>query len=408
MQEKEETKTENSHWVTTWSQAFKGTGLFPINDNQHTVQYEIPIQNTGETIKLTLGNYYSENPLKIGHVSVSKEKDGEYQFATLNGEEAFKIDPKGTIQTDELKVSAKQGESLFIRLYYPKDSEENRALSGNAFSVSADRSIKGDFSSGAAFESDSSFIDSFKDEEFSSIYTEAVELYQMRFTATIEGIDVQTEETGGTIVAFGDSITEQQHWVQPLQISVTETLGNGYSVVNAGISGNRLLKEIASVPRKSQYFGLAGVNRFEHDVYEVNSNVKAVIISLGVNDIHQPGTDTPLPVEELPIFDELKTGYEILIEQAKEHQSRVYLTTITPFIGYTVDVKNKEKEELRQKINTWIRENKEIDGIYDFDQAIADSHESSKLKAEYDSGDKLHPNEKGGAAMAELIDVKTF
>jgi hypothetical protein len=32
---KEKTIAESTHWVTTWSQAFKGTGLFPINDNQH-------------------------------------------------------------------------------------------------------------------------------------------------------------------------------------------------------------------------------------------------------------------------------------------------------------------------------------------------------------------------------------
>ncbi|WP_337248048.1 GDSL-type esterase/lipase family protein, partial [Candidatus Enterococcus willemsii] len=102
------------------------------------------------------------------------------------------------------------------------------------------------------------------------------------------------------------------------------------------------------------------------------------------------------------------SGYEKLIEQAKKHESKIFLATISPFIGYTKDIKNEEKEELRQKVNAWIRKNTEVDGIYDFDQVLADPKDPTKLNSSYDSGDKLHPSEAGGAQMAKTIDVDAF
>lgn len=404
-----EKQTEKSqYWLTTWSQAQKGIGLFPVNDNGRTVEYQIPIQNSGDKIKLTLGNYYSEESLKIDNVSISTKKNEGFKKVTVEEKQAFTIKAKELVKTDPIDLAINSGESVYVRIYYAEQSEKNRAVSGNTFSTSIERSVIGDFANKNTWEQDDTYVDSFSNDPYALKYADALEQYKMRFTLTIEGVDVQTEKAGGTIVAFGDSITEQSHWVDPLQKEVIEKLGEDYSVVNAGISGNRLLKDIANLPRRTQYFGLAGIDRFEHDVFDTNKQVSSVIVSLGVNDLHQPGTEEQFPIEELPTFEEMISGYEQLIKQTKKHESKIFLATISPFIGYTKDIKNEEKEELRQKVNAWIRKNTEVDGIYDFDQVLADPKDPTKLNSSYDSGDKLHPSEAGGAQMAKTIDVDAF
>lgn len=395
-----------TYWIATWSQAQKGLGLFPINDNGHTVEYEIDIQNSGEKIKLSLGNYYSEESLDVQSVCVSKEKDDNYVPVSVEGAATFSIAPEGLVKTDEIDLHVEKGDSVYIRIYYPEQDESHRAVSGNQFALEAERSIAGDFSSGGAFEEDSIYIDPFTKDAYATKYAAALEQYPTRYTMTIEGIDVATSLSGGTIVAFGDSITEQSYWTTPTEERISSTLGEGYQLVNAGISGNRLLKEISILPRRAQYFGVSAVERFNHDVFEVNENVTAVIISIGINDLHQPGTEAFFSIEELPTFEEMVEGYETLISEAKSHNSRVFLATLTPFIGYTVDVENDKKEALRQEINEWIRQNEEVDGVYDFDQVVAEPDNPTLLSFQYDSGDHLHPSEIGGEAMSQIIQVE--
>ncbi|PCS08076.1 hypothetical protein RU86_GL001680 [Lactococcus piscium] len=396
------------NWVTTWSQAQKGIGFFPVNDNDHTVAYEIPIQNTGDRVALILGNYYSEVSLSIASVTVSLDKDSGFQPVTVNGSEAFVVDARGLVKTDSIELLVTAGTAIYVRIYYPDQPQVNRAISGNTFARCAERSIKGNFTKTTPLICDDVFSDTMIDDPYAVKYGESLSESETRFTLTLQGVDVHTKVAGGTIVAFGDSITEQGHWVGPTQAQVSDKLGAGYSLVNAGISGNRLLKGFANLPRWTQFFGLAGVERFMHDVFEVNCHVIAVVIALGVNDLHQPGTEAQFPIDELPTFDELVTGYQHLIKVAKEHNCRVFLATLSPFIGYTVAVKNEEKEAIRKQINEWIRHNREVAGIYDFDALLSDPTNRTTANPLYDSGDKLHPSPKGGLAMSRLIDVTAF
>ena len=401
-------KKSRENWVTTWSQSQKGIGFFPVNDNDHTVAYEIPVQNQGDQLTLTLGNYYSEIVLSITSVTVSLSKNSGFQTVTVNGSESFVVDARGLVKTDSIDLLMTPGAAIYVRIYYPEQPQVNRAISGNTFATRVERSVKGDFTKTDSFKADGSYVDVIKDDAYAMSFADGYELEKQRFTLTLQGVDVHTKAAGGTIVAFGDSITEQGHWVKPTQAQVAEKLGNGFSLVNSGISGNRLLKGFANLPRRTQFFGLAGIERFVHDVFEVNEHVIAVVIALGVNDLHQPGTEAQFPIDELPIFDELVTGYQRLIKVAREHGSRIFLATLSPFIGYTVAVKNEEKEAIRKQINEWIRNNREVDGIYDFDALLSDPTDRTQANPLYDSGDKLHPSPEGGLAMSRLIDVTAF
>ena len=401
-------KKSRENWVTTWSQSQKGIGFFPVNDNDHTVAYEIPVQNQGDQLTLTLGNYYSDVALSITSVTVSLFKNSGFQTVAVNGSKSFVVAARGLVKTDSIDLIVTPGVAIHVRIYYPDQPQVNRAISGNAFATCVERSIKGDFTKTDRFKVDGSYVDVIKDDPYAMSFADGFASEKRRYTLTLQGVDVHTKAAGGTIVAFGDSITEQGHWVRPTQAQVSEKLGNGFSLVNAGISGNRLLRGFANLPRRTQFFGLAGIERFSHDVFEVNEHVIAIVIALGVNDLHQPGTEAQFSIEELPTFDELVAGYQHLIKVAREHGSRVFLATLSPFIGYTVAVKNEEKEAIRKQINDWIRNNHEVDGIYDFDTLLSDPTNHATANPLYDSGDKLHPSAEGGLTMSRLIDVTDF
>jgi lysophospholipase L1-like esterase len=63
---------------------------------------------------------------------------------------------------------------------------------------------------------------------------------------------------------------------------------------------------------------------------------------------------------------------------------------------------------MRQDVNRWIRDSGEFDAVVDFDKATRDPAAPGKLRAAYDSGDHIHPNDAGNQAMAEAIDLALF
>ena len=62
-------------------------------------------------------------------------------------------------------------------------------------------------------------------------------------------------------------------------------------------------------------------------------------------------------------------------------------------------------EAVRQQLNAWIRTTRETDGVIDFDKAIRDPADPSKMRAGLQSGDWLHPNDAGYKAMADAVDL---
>ena len=64
--------------------------------------------------------------------------------------------------------------------------------------------------------------------------------------------------------------------------------------------------------------------------------------------------------------------------------------------------------EKRRAINAWIRTAGGFDGVIDFEQALRDPARPDRLHPAFDSGDHLHPNDAGYAAMAEAVDLRLF
>jgi lysophospholipase L1-like esterase len=49
-----------------------------------------------------------------------------------------------------------------------------------------------------------------------------------------------------------------------------------------------------------------------------------------------------------------------------------------------------------------------LDATVDFDKVIRDPSNPRRLRAQFDSGDHVHPNDAGNRAMAEAFDLTNF
>ena len=56
-------------------------------------------------------------------------------------------------------------------------------------------------------------------------------------------------------------------------------------------------------------------------------------------------------------------------------------------------------------VNTFIRNNPNIDGVVDFEAAVRDPADPTVIAPQFDLGDHLHPNDAGYAAMANAFNV---
>ena len=201
----------------------------------------------------------------------------------------------------------------------------------------------------------------------------------------------------GSIVALGDSITDgagttpdtNRRWPDQL----ARLFRHRFGVANAGIIGN-------NVHESSSCFGLNALARLETEVFS-RAGVTDVILLEGINDLTHPGTPEPrFPcLTRIPISAEgLIEHYEQLIARVHAQGLRIYGGTLTPSMGWPGFFATTEAE--RQAVNRWIRTSGAFDGVIDFDAAVRDRADPSRLAEQYDSGDNLHPSDAGAAAMA--------
>ncbi|MEE1769091.1 SGNH/GDSL hydrolase family protein [Streptomyces sp. JV185] len=204
----------------------------------------------------------------------------------------------------------------------------------------------------------------------------------------LTGVEV-TGAHGPVVAVLGDSITEGVGTPDDADLRWPDQLARrlpGSAVANLGISGNRLLLDDAR-------FGPGGQARFDRDVLS-RPGLRTVLVHLGVNDLQQPPSQTD-PARVL-------AGYRQLVLRARDAGLRTVGATIAPFGGWTRWT--PELESVRQRINAAVRTGRVFDAVADFDAALRDPDRPSLLLPAYDSGDGLHPNPSGHAALAAAVD----
>jgi lysophospholipase L1-like esterase len=103
---------------------------------------------------------------------------------------------------------------------------------------------------------------------------------------------------------------------------------------------------------------------------------------------------------------QLISGYRFIARRARRAGVPTLIATLTPMKGAFYD--SPIAEATRTTVNDWIRQQHLFDGVVDFAKAVADPHDPSRLDPAYDSGDHLHPNAEGFAAMARIVDVASL
>jgi lysophospholipase L1-like esterase len=170
-----------------------------------------------------------------------------------------------------------------------------------------------------------------------------------------------------------------------------DAAGIRLSVVNGGIGGGRVLEDGV---------GPNALARFDRDVL-AQPGVTHVTVLEGINDIGVGGAKSS------PTVADLIAGHRQLIDRAHARGLRVYGGTILPFEGAAYWT--PEGEVKRQALNDWMRV---AVAPHDADRwtsiARRDPARPTRMRAEFDSGDHLHPAPAGYRAMADSIDLDLF
>jgi lysophospholipase L1-like esterase len=230
-----------------------------------------------------------------------------------------------------------------------------------------------------------------------------------QFRAFLHTVEVDSPDALGTIVTFGDSITDgvgstpgaNRRWPDVLADRL-QAAGMEYAVANAGISGNRVL---------SPGMGESALARFDEDVLSL-PGVTHLIIFEGVNDIGNRygarGGGPQLPGLDQPQIDvpQMIAGFQQLIARAKEKGITVIGSPIGPYKG--ASYWSEEGEAARQAINAWILESGAFDATVRLDTAFADPADPARMREGYHMGDFLHGSDAGLKAVGESIALALF
>jgi lysophospholipase L1-like esterase len=223
-------------------------------------------------------------------------------------------------------------------------------------------------------------------------------------------VDVNASGQPAVVVALGDSITDgyrsevdaNHRWPDRLaERLAARPSAEPVGVVNEGIGGNRILHD-----HPEDLFGPNALARLDRDVLSV-PGLRWVVLMEGINDIgHSTSADLP---EQDVSADEIIAGMKQIIARVHDRGAKIYGATLTPYEGTTFHgFYQPEGEAKREAVNAWIRRGGSFDAVIDFDAAVRDPDHPTRIRADYDVGDHLHPNDAGYRAMGDAVDLKLF
>ncbi|MGM7649079.1 GDSL-type esterase/lipase family protein [Nocardia sp. JW2] len=341
-----------------------------------TVRHVLHMAGGGTAVRVRLTNRYRATPLRIGAARVALRKagsaidsDADHEIR-FGGEPGAVIEPGADLVSDPIDLPVAAGQDLLLSLYLP----ESTGLATFAhqpgeisYLVTGDRTAD----------------------------VELPDAQEVPFRFFVTGVDVLDATPPPIAVAFGDS------WFEGVGTTVSanrrsvdvlnDRLTHGW-VVNNGIAGNRLTAE---------EIGESGVSRFDSDAIEV-PGVTDILVNFGINDLilgamgGQPSATA----------DELIAGFTDLANRAHAAGLRIHVATIGPYAGCVYPgMPLVETQPTRHAVNEWLRRTGIFDSVFDVDRAVADPARPDFIRPEFDSGDGMHLNDAGAAAMALTVDL---
>jgi lysophospholipase L1-like esterase len=400
----------SGHWVSTWSTAqdlaptvpdipvvpptvtrpnFSGQrGGGPQTDvpttlADQTIRMVVHTSTGGSQVRVELSNAIGKNPVMFGAVHVALRKaaseivDGTDRSVTFGGRPTVTVGPGVLVVSDPVDLRVDPMVDLAVSLYLPNDTG---APTTHILGLHAGYVSKGDATSAKSMPEPSV--------TYSYLW--------------LSSLDVMATADSFAVVALGDSITDgfkttrdaDQAWPTLLAKRFSTDKATAHlSVLNEGISGNEVLRDGA---------GISALARFDRDVLS-RPGVKWLIVLEGINDINLHGQ---VVGPEALTPEQLIFGYEQIIHRAHTYGIKVVGATVIPDEG--VWLATPVGEATRQAVNDWIRNSHAFDAVVDLDAATRDSDHPTRIRADYDSGDHIHPNDLGNQAMADKVDLAVF
>ncbi|MBD0709070.1 MULTISPECIES: FG-GAP-like repeat-containing protein [unclassified Streptomyces] len=389
-------------WTGSWSTAYtdaRSTAMgaaetlpaYPDWSNQ-TMRMVVNPHTGGSTIRLRFANTFSPEPVKLGHVTVARQSAGAAAVATpvtatFGGSQQATLPAGGEIVSDPLPLSVTAGGNLLVSYHLPgtvKVAPHHAYALTTSYTTARLAGDQSAVAAGAGF------------------------VKKLFFWSLVSGVDVATPGTPGTVVALGDSQTDGAHSESDLNrrwpdyyAAFLNAKPGAPGVLNAGINGNRLTKDVDGGA------GPSALTRLDRDVF-AQPNVREVVLYEGVNDL----------LFENPSAATVMKTIRSIATEARARGIRVTVATIPGFSGYTVKpfVPFRVLDSLRQEVNEEIRAAAKpgangapalIDDVVDFDLATKDLDDPYAIKPSLASVDKLHFTSAGTELLARTLADRT-
>jgi lysophospholipase L1-like esterase len=377
-------------WVGTWATApyAAPNTKEPIGRTDVTLRQIVHVSLGGTRVRIVLSNEFGSEPLTIGAAHVALSAGGsEIKLASANaltfsGRSSITIPPGAVVVSDPANLKLPPLSDLAVSLFLPAQAIQTLSQHGNALQTNyiADGNVVGE-----------------------KAITDTKPFTTWEFLKGVDVLPAVSAGPSGAIVAFGDSITDgarstvntNSRWPDELarRLQADKRLA-GLGVLNEGIGGNRVLHDGT---------GPGALARFDRDVLS-QAGVKYLIVMESINDIGH-AADPHKPFDIVSAAD-LIAGLQQLVERAHLHGIKVIGATLTPYVG--AGYQSPAGEAMRTTVNDWIRTNKSLDGVIDFDMATRDAANPGQFSPAMDSGDHLHPGDAGYKAMGDAINLKLF
>ncbi|WP_237547457.1 MULTISPECIES: SGNH/GDSL hydrolase family protein, partial [Streptomyces] len=373
-------RPESRGWTGGWAASTSGyTAVGPWTDR--TLRLVVHTSAGGPRVRIRLDNTFASAPVRVGSATVALRAEGAAARGTpvalsFGGAAGTRIPAGAQAFSDPLGFEVPPDTDLLVSFHLPDTvtAAPVHRLAQQTSYLSGPGDHAGETSAAA--------------------YTSTVTTWPL-----LTGVDVGGGP--GSVVLLGDSITDGEKVTVGANRRWPDVLAGRlrdqdevprYGVLNQGISANRVVTDrYPGDAVSTDTGGVSALHRLDRDVL-AQTSARTVVVFQGVNDVRWGTT-----------AGEVVAGLREIVARGHARGLRVLVATIAPCEGEARCTAAADAE--RVAVNAWIRGDEDSDGVLDFDAVLRDPEHPARLLPAYDSGDHLHPNEAGLAALAGSVDL---
>ena len=373
------------------------------------------VKADGDMVRIRLDNSFGTSPVLIGRISIAARvqgalvANGSSRQLFFGGLPTVTLPPGGSVMSDPVAMRVWAQQDLAVSLYVPSSNVTPSMHQGAV--VTSYRTPDGSGDSSAV-------------ETAAPFSLTTTQLWWLK------SVDVHSDNSTGTVVAFGDSITDgtcttldaNNRWedivsvrldnvdndsrvvfgaapvirAQGLRLGGITSLAPYKSIINEGIGGNTITRANLSPPPDS----IPGIERLNRDVLS-HTGVTHVVLFMGTNDIRREASATAVIA-----------GMQDIIQRVKARGLKIIGVTIIPRHNVSPSGTNTgwnpTKTAIRNQVNDWIRHSGAFDAVLDFDAVVRDPATPDLLYPAFNCGDGIHPSPTGYYQMGKAANLAVF